>query len=522
MIDYNHKDKAEILQGFKYGFKLHYSGPRGPTESNNLKSAKHRPDVVRQKIKKELDANRVGGPYKVRPIPNLRISPIGLVEKKNSNDFRLIHHLSYPHGGSVNDFIDPALTSVQYTSFDEAVHMIQDFGKGCMLGKSDIKSAFRLLPVDPMDFELLGFKFEDHYYVDKCMPFGCAISCSSFEKFGRFLEFYVKGHIEIGNLLHYLDDFLFAAENQIGCQHIMDRFLECTSVLGVPVAKEKTEGPKTVIIFLGLELDSDQMVIRIPAVKVLEIVEKIKAVLAKEKVTLKIMQSLIGSLQFACKAIVPGRPFCRRLIDSICGLTKPHHHLRINQGIRQDLAIWLQFFQDFNGVSVFNDRVWLSNEDLQLFTDSAAGDGLGFGIYFDGNWTYSTWPAQWREREITSDITVLEFFPLLVSLYIWGELLRNKKILFRCDNSAVVHIINTRTSKSKMVMILLRDFTLKCLNLNIAFKASHIAGTSNVLTDALSRLQIEKFHRLAPGAEPDPEPIPYHLWNILGNNLQSS
>ena len=73
-----------------------------------------------------------------------------------------------------------------------------------------------------------------------------------------------------------------------------------------------------------------------------------------------------------------------------------------------------------------------------------------------------------------------------------------------------------------MVMVLLRAFTLKCLNLNIAFKASHIAGISNVLTDALSRLQIEKFHRLAPGADPDPEPVPLHLWNILETNLQNS
>ena len=188
------------------------------------------------------------------------------------------------------------------------------------------------------------------------MPFGCSISCSSFEKFARFLEFYVKRRLEVGNLLHYLDDYLFAAENKSGCQHIMDKFMEYTSVLGVPVAEEKTEGPKTVLIFLGLELDSDQMVIRIPAAKVCEIVEKIKGVLTRENVTLQIMQSLIGSLQFACKAIVPGRPFCRRLIDSKCGLTKPHHHLRISQGIRQDLAIWSQFFQEFNGVSVFNDR----------------------------------------------------------------------------------------------------------------------------------------------------------------------
>ena len=100
---------------------------------------------------------------------------------------------------------------------------------------------------------------------------------------------------------------------------------------------------------------------------------KIDEILLRAKCTLKQMQSLIGSLNFACRAIIPGRPFCRRLINSTCGLTKPHHHLSIFAGMRKDLKLWLRFFKDFNGVSVFHDRFWTSNEDLQLFTDSAAG-----------------------------------------------------------------------------------------------------------------------------------------------------
>ena len=34
--------------------------------------------------------------------------------------------------------------------------------------------------------------------------------------------------------------------------------------LGVPVASEKIEGPATKLCFLGFELDSEEMVIRIP------------------------------------------------------------------------------------------------------------------------------------------------------------------------------------------------------------------------------------------------------------------
>ena len=115
---------------FTCGFPLHYSGIRSPLDSKNLKSALDQPSVVREKIQAEIEAGRKAGPFLFRPVPNLRISPIGLVPKEESNQFRLIHHLSYQHGESLNDFIDHQPCSVQYTRFDEAVHMVQDLGPG--------------------------------------------------------------------------------------------------------------------------------------------------------------------------------------------------------------------------------------------------------------------------------------------------------------------------------------------------------------------------------------------------------
>ena len=513
---YRSPEAPEILDGFRQGFPLNYTGPRVATDADNLRSARRNPEIVREKIKSEIAAGRVAGPFCSRPFSNLRISPLGLVPKKVPGEFRLIHHLSFPAGSSLNDFIDPALCTVQYTSFDEAVHMVQDLGQGCLLGKSDVKSAFRLLPVAPQDFDKLGFQFENLFYFDKAMPFGCSKSCNTWEKFARFLEFAVKRHSNRGDLLHYLDDFLFGGQrNTDQCQHIMGIFKLTLQSIGVPIAVEKTEGPTTISCFLGLELDSDTMVVRIPFAKVSEITECINTILSQEKVTLKAMQSLIGVLNFACRAIVPGRPFCRRLINSICGLTKPYHHLRITSCMRQDLLMWLSFFQEFNGISVFHDRFWVSNEDVQLFTDSAAGQGMGFGIYFAGKWAYAQWPMSWFDLGITDDITILELFPLLVAFTIWGEELRNKKICFRCDNEAVVQIVNTMTSKSVRVMVLLRAFTLLCLKLNVVVRSSHVSGVSNVLADSLSRLQIARFHRLAAEAEPMPEPIPDHLWKIF-------
>lgn len=50
--------------------------------------------------------------------------------------------------------------------------MIQRLGHGSHLAKSDIKSALRLMPICPGDFELFGLKVDGGFYFDKCLPFG--------------------------------------------------------------------------------------------------------------------------------------------------------------------------------------------------------------------------------------------------------------------------------------------------------------------------------------------------------------
>ena len=78
-------------------------------------------------------------------------------------------------------------------------------------------------------------------------------------------------------------------------------------------------------------------------------------------------------LNFACRAFVPGRPFCRRLINAICGLTKPYHHLHITSGIHQDLCMWHYFFKNFNGIAVFGQIVTLIGWSIGKLTICCGG-----------------------------------------------------------------------------------------------------------------------------------------------------
>jgi hypothetical protein len=54
-------------------------------------------------------------------------------------------------------------------------------------------SAFRLLIVNPADFDLLGIKFDNMYYIDKCLAMDCSVSCNLFEKYYISFPKYYQG-----------------------------------------------------------------------------------------------------------------------------------------------------------------------------------------------------------------------------------------------------------------------------------------------------------------------------------------
>lgn len=156
--------------------------------------------------------------------------------------------------------------------------------------------------------------------MDKCLPFGCSISCSKFEKFSTFLEWALKQQAKSNDVVHYLDDFLVAGRKGTqDCANLMSIFSFICLELGVPLAHEKTLGPTTKLVYLDLEIDTINMTIRIPVEKLQQLKAQLLSLLAKRKVTLKELQSLTGLLNFCIRAIPACRVFVRRLYDCTCG-----------------------------------------------------------------------------------------------------------------------------------------------------------------------------------------------------------
>lgn len=221
---------------------MEYQGPWKPFSCPNLKSAIDNPKVIEEKIRKELECDRVEGPFKTKPFPNIRISPLGLVPKKSKGSWRLIHHLSYPDKklNSINAGISDVSSAVQYVGINEAIQHIKILGKDTFLCKTDIRSAFRILPVNPNDFELLGFQWGGNFYYDKCLPMGCRTSCKIFEEFSTALEWIAINKLGIPGMVHILDDFLILESSKTMAVSKFKAFISLCEDIGVPLANDKT------------------------------------------------------------------------------------------------------------------------------------------------------------------------------------------------------------------------------------------------------------------------------------------
>ena len=112
--------------------------------------------------------------------------------------------------------------------------------------------------------------------------------------------------------------------------------------LGVPIAQEETVGPTQVIEFLGMLTDSSRLEAGLPRDKIKHIREALCRWESRKSCTLKELQSLMDTLHFACKVVPPDRPFLQRMIALTKDFVKPHYHIRLNNGFREDLRMWKQ------------------------------------------------------------------------------------------------------------------------------------------------------------------------------------
>lgn len=116
----------------------------------------------------------------------------------------MINQLSYPENLFVNTYTNSTKYSVGYASVDA----ICELGSNSLTNKSDVRSALRLLPVSLTNFDLLGFKVNNHFFFDKCLLFRATLVVPYLKNMLSFCTGPWQKSQQDGYIIYYCDDFV--------------------------------------------------------------------------------------------------------------------------------------------------------------------------------------------------------------------------------------------------------------------------------------------------------------------------
>ena len=314
----NHPDCSKVhclITGLCEGFRVGFHSDNVTLKSAKLdcSSANEHPEVNDKHLAEEIREGRVLGPTTIPP-PSLHLNRFGVIPKKNKpNAWRLILDLSFPHNHSVNDGICKNEFPVSCSKVDDAIRMIVAAGKGVLMGKLDVKNAYRIIPIHPADRYLLGMKWRDQFFIDSAFPFRLCSTPCIFNTHATMFKWILQNNYNVANVLHYLDDFFTLGPAQSeACAESFRAINHAAHDIGIPLEPDKCEGPSTCLVYLGIELDSVKMSPRLPSDKLRELVSLIRTWTSKKWCTRKELESLVGKLNHACSVVAPGHTFLRR------------------------------------------------------------------------------------------------------------------------------------------------------------------------------------------------------------------
>jgi hypothetical protein len=495
----NHPDKEwayRLVHDIIYGVDIGYIGVRKQTrQARNIVDKGVQTQAVDDEIAKEVQQQRLIGPYDGPPFRHWIISPLMTVPKKGTvGKWRVVHHLSHPWGRSINSFIKDWQCNL--TRFAAAVKVVCKLGRGCMMSKLDIKSAYRLIPIRPNDWPLLGMRWKQKFYFHTSLPFGLKSSCHIWERYATAAEWIVRNKLRVEDIDHYVDDYFLAAVTYILCKEQLDGVSDIFSKLGMIIATEKTIEPTTRLVYLGITIDSNEMSISLGPDKIATIIELLDQWMDCDTCSMKQLQSVIGTLQWAANVVTHGRTFIQRLRDLEHEYVEIENHtdesaITINDESREDAEWWRTFIRQWNGISLLWDQEWLEDQHvLQPHTDAC---NTGYGAVCGKEWFQGQWTQE--EEDMANDGTSQrasmpwkELYALVTAAATWGHQWNRRRITFRTDCQPVVDVLTKGAARSKRMMQLIRFLHFHAAKHSFVYRVIHIPGKDNIIADELSRV----------------------------------
>ena len=232
------------------------------------------PSAVDSYLSMELDRGTVIGPFAGNPFScSIVVSPLNSVSKANSAERRMILDLSWPSGSSINDAIPDRIYlsqpySLVYPTIDTIADHVASLGSGCLLFKRHLKRAYRQFPIDPFDYPLLGYQWNNELCFDVVLPMGLKTAAMACQRSTSAVHYMLSQ--DGCYVVNYLDDFLHVASPDTACQD----YETCGHLLhdlGLQESLAKASPPSTVLTCLGVEVNTVDLMLSVTPERLHEI-----------------------------------------------------------------------------------------------------------------------------------------------------------------------------------------------------------------------------------------------------------
>ena len=394
---------------------------------------------------------------------------------------------------------------------DQLAEKVAQLGRGTKVFKINLSCAYRQIFLCPAAINWLGYMFKGKYYFDCTLSMGSRSSAHCCQRVTSAVVYIFKtkfGYFAI----NYLDD-LGGAETPEKAEAAFNKLREILVKMGLQEACDKTVPPCTVMVFLGIQVNTIDMTLTIPKDKWQEISKELTIWLRKETATLKETQRLAGLLNFTCHCVRSGQVYLSRILNFLHMLPK-FGNRRITKQVKKDVQWWVEFAQSFNGVALIPDNDW-AEPDHVFSSDCCLTGGGGFSEGEFYHWKYNSVLVNKK-----FNVNQLECLNVVMCLKLWGSKCRGKKLLLMCDNYNTMCAINSGSSRDKVVQCCLREVHKITAWHSIQIRMRFLKGVDNRISDSLSRWHLDKkfttqFYELTRGKEVREVGITENLWNFV-------
>ena len=419
------------------------------------------------------------------PSRPLVVSPLGVVPKKGSDQWRLIWDGRYVNSHlHIPTFKYETLAQLhQWAELHDYVFTL------------DLKSGYHHLDMAEDAWTYLGFEWRGTYYCFTQCPFGLATACWAFSKLIKAVlhHFRLQGVRCTG----YIDDSLWLHQDPVRLKAIQVAVLKLMADLGFIVNMTKSqleifhEAP-----YLGMLVDLQAGVMRVSPEKRQAVLQLIKrGLLLQHRLHVRELAGIKGKLiamqwAFGHVAFL----YTKSMDRDIAASASWNSHIRLSRDTVDELQFWLVQFDRFNGTkSIFPPARVHHTVHMDAAGPSDVSVG-GWGAWMKHNGEHVTARGHWTADEFATIVqhpssTWMELKAVMYALQSFGRMvpMQNTTVMLITDSYNAFSVLQHGRAKADLSVTVARDIHAHCFANGVTLMAEWVPREDNTVADALSK-----------------------------------